>query len=129
MQLHKRRVIVTLLHLLEQGRARGHMSDPIDEMPPPYVISAASAKVPSSEEAPKGKTLDLRQLRDPQASEGQGVDRQAPTLPCSFHPDLRVLAQHGRAVLCDITTSRLRNGVFRSVPELTAAIKEVHRRA
>ena len=31
MQFHKRRVIVTLLHLLEQGRARGHMRDPIDE--------------------------------------------------------------------------------------------------
>ena len=52
-------------------------------------------------ETPPDKTLasDLRQLRDPQASEGQGVARQAPALPCPFHPDLGVLAQHGRAVL------------------------------
>ena len=49
------------------------------------------------------KRLDLRshrrQLRHPQASQGEGVARQASALPPALHPDLRLLAQPGRALL------------------------------
>ena len=40
-----------------------------------------------------------RQLCHPQASQGQGVARQASALPLALHPDLRLLAQPGRALL------------------------------
>ena len=43
-------------------------------------------------------------------------------LPAPFHPDEFVLAQPRRALFRELTTKRLRRGVFRSVPDLVAVI-------
>src|SRR6266404_1236134 len=42
---------------------------------------------------------DRRQLRHPQASDGQGVAGQASPFPHALYPDIRILAQPGRALL------------------------------
>lgn len=46
----------------------------------------------------KGTAPGLRQLRNAQAYQGQGVAGKASPLPCPFYPDLGLLAQHGLAL-------------------------------
>ena len=52
-------------------------------------------------EVPKGlrDPPDPRQLRHPQPPQRQGVAGQAPTLRAALHPDLELVAEHGRALL------------------------------
>ena len=45
-------------------------------------------------------------------------------LPLPFHPDLRLVAEPDRALLCRPDDQQLRRGVHRSVRELVAAIQE-----
>ena len=52
------------------------------------------------------------------------MDRQAPPVPCSLHPTSASSLNLVERFFRDITTTRLRTGVFRSVPELVKAIKE-----
>ena len=74
-------------------------------------------------ETPKVKIApDRRQLRDPQASKGEGVDRQASALQYALHPDIVIVAQSSRAVLrrfdrgCDpIGQLRLGEGAGRHI--------------
>ena len=67
---------------------------------------------------------DRRQLRDPQAPEGEALAHAAPTVPCALHPDEQFVAQHGRALVPRDHAKRIRRGTFRSVKELVVAITE-----
>jgi len=49
---------------------------------------------------------------------------QAPELQHAFHANLGVVAQHGRVTPPQHVADRLARGVFRSIPELIAAIEE-----
>ncbi len=47
-----------------------------------------------------GRTSDHRQLRHPQTRQGARLARRASALPRSLHPNLRLLAQSSRALVC-----------------------------
>ena len=47
----------------------------------------------------------------------------SPALPHALYAHELILAQHGRAILCDITTQAIRRGVFRSVDALISTIE------
>lgn len=77
----------------------------------------------------QGSASDLRQLRHTQvrhtqASQCSSIARQAPALSHALHADFSVVAEHGQALLSRLEHPRLERGVFRSVSELTAAIKD-----
>ncbi len=67
---------------------------------------------------------DCRQLRHPQTSCGSGVVGKAPAVQHALHTHLGVVADMVERFFRDLTTERLRRGVFTSVAELTVAINE-----
>jgi transposase len=66
---------------------------------PPGVPALPGQDRPRDPGAPGGPS-DRRQLQDPQAPQGPALARVAPEVPHPFHPDLSLLAQHGRAPVC-----------------------------
>jgi len=74
------------------------------------------------------KHLDIHLVLDNYGThktpEVKGVARQAPALQAGLHADERILAQSGRALLREITTKRIRRGVFRSIADLERAIHD-----
>ena len=64
-----------------------------------------------------------RQLRHPQTPQGQGLAREEPADHDALHPDLRVVAQHGRDLLRHHHPQAIRRGSFTSVKDLIDAIE------
>ena len=75
-------------------------------------------------EVPKGLAvhviLDNYGTKAPQRP---GLAGQAPSLPLPFHAHFELVAQPGRALVPELTDKAIRRGVFRSVPDLIAAIE------
>ena len=72
-------------HCMKRHRHPGVHSFPQPDRPPNPALS--------------GHSPDHRQLRHPQDAGGQTVAEKTPALPHPFHPDIGLLAQHGRALL------------------------------
>ena len=63
--------------------------------------------------------LGRRQLRDPQAFQGQALSLE---IPYALHADQRPLYELGRRWFRDLRQKRLRRGTFKSVRQLQHAI-------
>jgi transposase len=81
-------------HAVCRARCRHRQSHrPLPEAPPASGIPEVPAPDrPRHAEAARSASRH-RQLRHPQASQGEGVARQASALPLALHPNLRLLAQ------------------------------------
>jgi hypothetical protein len=77
----------------------------------------------------QGRPRHPRQLRHPQAAEGQCLAGQASALDLPLRPDILLMAQCRRGLLRQADPRRLKNGVFHSVVDLQAAINRFISRA
>ena len=68
------------------------------------------------------RALHRRQLRQPQASQRQGLVGGTPALAHALHPNLQLLAQQVERFFSIITDKAIRRGSFASVKELVAKI-------
>ena len=81
----------------QPARWQGHR--PLHEAPPPPGVHSFPQPDRPPNPALSGHSPDHRQLRHPQDAGGQTVAEKTPALPHPFHPDIGLLAQHGRALL------------------------------
>jgi hypothetical protein len=89
--------------------------------PPHRVAEVPAPDRPQDAQAP-GAASGRGQLRHAQPSGRAGLAGQAPALRHALHADRRVVAEHGRTLLRDITDKRIRRDSFTSVAELELAI-------
>jgi hypothetical protein len=64
----------------------------------------------------------VRQLRHPQASARDSLAREETADHAALHPDLTLLAEHGRDLFGIITRQAIRRGTYRCVKDLITAI-------
>ena len=115
----------TTLFPPRRGHGQGDRTLP-QAAPPPGGARVPAADRPGDPRAPRPAPC-VRQLRDAQAREGARLGRHATAHPPTLHPDLRLLAEPGRALVR--AAQRVRHSV-RYVPQrhgAQAADHGVHR--